>query len=761
MDPRKLEEKYIELEEKFRTMMNIGNDGIVVLNEDYRVEFANQIAASVTGFSMSELIGMDFMCLFNEDNKSFMKQMFNKRQLGGDLRYCCELEIIAADGAIKDAEICITYTRDRKGEIKIYTFLRDISERKRMEREIREATRKFQKISEMGDDGIFVLDENYQIEFANNMASELTGYPAEKLRGMNFNALLNEEERKFLSNMHIELGHDESRRVCTEIEIIKADRQRFDAEVCITLSKTDEGQIKTYAYIRDITDRKKFQQKLKESEEKYRTLFERVPHGIFISSPEGKFLDCNQALVDMLGYDKKDELLQIDLTTDLYVDPRQREQFIQIIERNGFVKDMEVKFKKKNGEKITILLTSHVKKDVHGNVINYEGLNVDITEKKKYEEKLQESEEKYRTLFERVRHGLFISSREGKFLDCNQALLDMLGYESKEELLRIDLGRDLYESLEDRETFQQQMEIDGYVKDLEMAFKKKNGEKITVLLTGHTNKDKFGKVIGYQGLMVDITEKKRFEEKLKELNVRYMELLGFATHELIQPLGVIKGFLTMMAEETLPPEKQKRAISLMTRNTNMLINMSHKYLELAKLESGELEVRKSSCNFFEEVVGPILDDYTAKLTQMGMQVVIESEKELRNVEIYVDPLLLRIVYSNLISNAVRYGIPNGKIFLGCKIEDDHYRFHVKNEGPGIPGDRLSWIFEKFSRVESAKKKVKGAGMGLYNTHEIIRRHGGEIWAESEEGKWADFIFTLPRLTRKVHDTVGIHQSIGA
>ncbi|MBW2149221.1 MAG: PAS domain S-box protein [Deltaproteobacteria bacterium] len=751
MDPGKLEEQYRELEEKFRTMVNSGNDGIVVLNQDYRVEFANQIASLATGFPMSELIGMDFMRLFNEENKRFMRQMFDKRQLGGDLRYCCELEIITYDGTIKDAEICITYTRDTKGETKIYAFLRDISERKRMEREIREATRKLQKISEMGDDGIFVFDENYRIEFVNTMASELTGYPRNKLIGMNFKALLSEEDQKFLANMHIELGKDENRRVCTEMEIIKVNDGRLDAEVCITLSKTDDGQIKTYAYVRDISERKKFQLKLKESEEKYRTLFERVPHGIFISSPGGKFLDCNQALVDMLGYDSKEELCQIDLATDLYVDPRQREDFKQAVEREGFVKDMEVKFKKKNGTKINILLTGHVKKDIHGNVINYEGLNVDITEKKKYEEKLRESEEKFRTLFERVRHGVYISSREGKFLDCNQALLDMLGYGSKEELFRIDLARDLYESPKDREAFQQQMEKDGFVKDLELVFKKKNGEKITVLLTGHTNTDKSGKVIGYQGL----------KEQLKELNVRYMELLGFATHELIQPLGVIKGFLNMMAEEALPPEKQKRAIFLMTRNTNMLINMSHKYLELAKLESGEIEVRKSSCNLFEEVVAPIIDDYTAKLTQMGMQVIIENEDEFRDVGIYADPLLLRIVYSNLISNAVRYGKPNGKIFMGCKIEEDHYKLHVKNDGTGVPRDRLSWIFEKFSRVESIKKKVKGAGMGLYNTREIIRRHGGEIWAESEEGEWADFVFTLPRLIRKVHDTVEVHQSIGA
>jgi len=179
------------------------------------------------------------------------------------------------------------------------------------------------------------------------------------------------------------------------------------------------------------------------------------------------------------------------------------------------------------------------------------------------------------------------------------------------------------------------------------------------------------------------------------------------------------------------------------------------------MESGELEVRKAACNLFQEVIGPILDDYAARLTQMGMQVVIENEEEFHEVEIYADPLLLRIVYSNLISNAVRYGKPNGKIFLGCRVENDHDFFHVKNEGVGIPNDRLSWIFEKFSRIESTRKKVKGTGLGLYNTREIITRHGGDIWAESEEGKWTDFIFTLPRQADRTLDIVETHQSIRA
>jgi signal transduction histidine kinase len=112
--------------------------------------------------------------------------------------------------------------------------------------------------------------------------------------------------------------------------------------------------------------------------------------------------------------------------------------------------------------------------------------------------------------------------------------------------------------------------------------------------------------------------------------------------------------------------------------------------------------------------------------------------------IIADPALMRIVYSNLITNAIKYGRSGGTITLGFREDTNCYRLHVKNEGPGIARERLNEIFAKFVRFEIKELgKQVGTGLGLYNTREIIEKHGGKIWAESVEGTWADFIFTLP------------------
>ena len=244
-----------------------------------------------------------------------------------------------------------------------------------------------------------------------------------------------------------------------------------------------------------------------------------------------------------------------------------------------------------------------------------------------------------------------------------------------------------------------------------------------------------------------LEEKDAAHERLKDLNVRYVELLGFATHELMQPLGVLKGYLAMMGDsgpEGLTSEQREQAVSAMLRNVNMLINMSRKYLNLSKIESGELQVNKSRIRFYEEVLQPVVEDGSPQMALKNIAFRIENEETFRQLEVQADPMLMRIVYSNLITNVLKYGRRGGEISCGVDDEGGDWRFNVRNEGQGIPQDKLETVFEKFVRLEGAAERQRGTGLGLFNTKEIIQKHGGRIWAESVEGEWANFIFTLPK-----------------
>lgn len=235
---------------------------------------------------------------------------------------------------------------------------------------------------------------------------------------------------------------------------------------------------------------------------------------------------------------------------------------------------------------------------------------------------------------------------------------------------------------------------------------------------------------------------------LEELNDRYLKLLGFLTHEFIQPLTVLRGYLAMLEDGTLGPvssSKQQRAIRTMHRNVKSMADMTGKYLNWSKIESGELDIRKQTIQIYGDIVAPVTEDMREQLAHENMILTIDSESLFQTVRVNADPSLIGIVYGNLLGNAVKYGRESGAISCGVRENHDFYYFNVRNEGEGIPESELDHVFGKFVRLNNdPRAKIKGTGLGLFNVKVIIEEHGGRIWAESVEGEWTNFVFTLPK-----------------
>ncbi len=287
-------------------------------------------------------------------------------------------------------------------------------------------------IAVMGNDGILVCDGKDQIVFANRVAAKITGYPRDELVGKGLATLLGGKNRALLEDIKTN-RRKYGRKLYTEMEIITARGHVKEAEVCIAPAKSN-GKMKTYIYLRDITERKRFERQIKESEERYKNLFERVQHGIFTSTKKGRFLDCNPALLDMLGYKSKEEFLNIDIAKDLYVNAEDRRTFQRLVERDGFVKDLEVEFRRKDGQKITILLTAHPIRNGKGRIIGYQGLNIDITERKEMERKVQEAVKKFQKISEMGEDGIIVIDEGNRIIFANSMAAELTGH-SNEVLL--------------------------------------------------------------------------------------------------------------------------------------------------------------------------------------------------------------------------------------------------------------------------------------------------------------------------------------
>jgi len=202
-----------------------------------------------------------------------------------------------------------------------------------------------------------------------------------------------------------------------------------------------DGSLSKLSIYHDTTKRKKQEEMLRASEEEFKNLFEHVASGVFISSKKGKFLNANQALLDMLGYDSKEEFLNINLPQDLYVRPEDRRTFQEMMERDGRVIDYEVEFKRKNGSTLSILLTGHARYDGQGNIIGYEGLNVDLTQRKLMEKEIREAYDFMNKIVQSSPNAITATDMKGNILIWNQAAEETLGYKASDVIGKMNIRK--------------------------------------------------------------------------------------------------------------------------------------------------------------------------------------------------------------------------------------------------------------------------------------------------------------------------------
>jgi len=232
-------------------------------------------------------------------------------------------------------------------------------------------------------------------------------------------------------------------------------------------------------------------------------------------------------------------------------------------------------------------------------------------------------------------------------------------------------------------------------------------------------------------------------EQLSQLNRSYMEMLGFVTHELKNPLNSVIFSAASLRDGYLGPldEKQKEAADRIHRNAKYLEEMIANYLSLSRIEKGELVANPAAVNLSADVVQPIVAQLKAQFEEAGMALEVEVPADLA---LTADPALLRIALDNLLTNAAKYGRRGGRVRVRAAEHDGTVRLSVWNEGEGIKPENLPKLFGKFVRLEQETTKArKGTGLGLFICREIAQRHGGRIWAESEYGKWAEFTIEIP------------------
>jgi PAS domain S-box-containing protein len=604
----------------------------------------------------------------------------------------------------------------------------------------------FLPIAELGNDGILVFDEHCEIEFANRMASEITGYSNKKLLKISVLSLLDKPHQAFIEDLFI---HPEryGEKSCTEVQLLTSNGESKEAELCIALAKTPLGGQKGYVYIRDITERKKFEKDLKDSEEKLRSLFERVRHGLFISSKEGRFIECNQALLDMLGYPDKKDLLRKDLPQDVYVNLEDREMFMERVEKEEYVKDMEVEFKKKNGEKITVLLTAYSIKNEKGEIVGYEGVNLDITERKRIENELREANQFFTKLIESSVDGIIAADMRGNIFIFNKGAEALTGYRADEVIGKIHIT-EIYPEGVAKEVMNKlrSPEYGGVGKLTSTQFNvvNKGGEEIPIQISATLIYDEAGNETASVGIFTDLRPRLMMEKKLQDTHVQLVssekmaslgKLAAGIAHEINNPLGGILIYSSLLMED-LPAEDPKKG-------------------DLARIvqETGRCkEIVKSLLEFARQTEPKMVPTDINRAITEGL-FFLENQALFHNIQIIkkLDPFLplvkgnagqLKQVFMNIIVNAAEaiHGSGILTITTSYATYQDTVCVEFTDTGEGIPEENLNRIFDPFF---TTKDVGKGTGLGLATSYGIVEEHGGKIRVKSKVGEGTTFTIELP------------------
>ncbi len=591
-------------------------------------------------------------------------------------------------------------------------------------------------ILEAFEDGIYVMNQDLRVEYMNSAMIADFGDGI----GKKCHRLLNQTEDKCPWCQSDEVF--KGKTVRREIYVPLVDKTYYLIE--IPFENADKTLSKLSIY-RDITARKKQEEMLWASEEEFKTLFEHIATGVFISSKKGKFLNANQALLDMLGYDSKEEFLSIDLPTDLYVRPGDRRTFQEMMERDGRVIDYEVEFKRKDGSTIPILLTGHARYDHQGKVIGYEGLNVDLTRRKLMEKELKEAYDFMNKIVQSSPNPTMATDLKGNIIIWNRAAEETLGYKADEVIGKMNIDKIYPEDMARK--VMQMLRSDEYgglgrLKAYPMVYVRRDREVVEGTLSAAAIYDANGNEIATVGSFVDLRERLEMERALRRTQEQLLQseklaamgrLTSQIAHELNNPLYGIMNTLELLKTEVAPQSKRRKILEMALSETVRLSDLLRKMLSFSKPD----QERRQPVDI-NTVIDEILLLHEKQLRENDIQIASTFADGLSRVNASKDQL--RQVFLNMVANA-RDAMPNGGTLTVATSDDgENIIIEITDTGTGIKEEYMEKIFDSFF---TTKGEVKGVGLGLSVCYGFIKDHGGDIVVKSQVGTGTTFVITLP------------------
>lgn len=611
------------------------------------------------------------------------------------------------------------------------------------------------ELAELLPDIIFETDMNLNLVYANSIAFQKFGYTEDEFEsGINLSQLIAPQYIERASSNIKEILEGKITKP-NKYMLIKKDKSNFYARVHSRPIFSDGKVVGIRGVIHDISEMVKAEQKLRESEEKYRYLFENSPFPIFLTNTKGVVLDCNPTFETITGYKKK-ELIGKNYAKVSLVHPKYLPLLLKRLQKlikGETLPPLEVKLYKKDKSLMWVKIHSSLVKINNHTFIQVIG--DDITSQKEAEKKLRESEEKYRSIIRASPNLIFLFDDEGTVIECNKSAELYLEVPRKKIIDKkiydflTNLTKEMTISIFDQFRINLKKEI---YDPIEFTYISSTGQRMWYQL--YYSLVKIGENTYIHVELQDFTKLKEAEEIIREENKKLTELnkirknfLDIASHELKTPLTSVYGSIQLLYElnkDKLSKESLK-FLKIAKNGSERLKNLILNLLDISRLESKKFILYKKRYNFVG-ILTKCVNDMKYLSNKRNHFINLDLPEALY---LDIDKSGIERVIINLLSNAIKYTPPEGLIELKLRENDSNIELSVKDNGIGLTEDEIKKIFEKFSKIKRSKEEgmdlnKEGTGLGLHISKEIIELHDGQICVTSEgRNKGSTFIVRLP------------------
>lgn len=629
----------------------------------------------------------------------------------------------------------------------------DVTELKKIEKKLKDERDLLQNVMDGARNSHLVyLDRDFNFVRVNEAYARTCGYKPEEMIGKNHFDLYPHEENEVIFAHVRETGKPAKYNDKPFKFPDQPERGVTYWDWTLTPVKSYDEIIGFIFSLYETTKRKQAEEELKRSEEIYRGILDNLQDAYFRSNNEGLIIMASQSAANIYGFNSPKEMIHLS-TSSMYKNREDRASLLECLKKKGKIENYEFEASRKDGSLFYAYQNVQFFYDDNGHIQGTECIVRDITHQKEFEETLEKSEEKYRTLFESTSLGVVYQDKDGSIISANPAAEEILGLTLDQMQGRTSTDPRWNAIREDGSDFPGEehpamvaLKTGREVKNVIMGIFdpiKKSSAWININATPQFKKDDIEPYQVYT-IFEDITHKKIHEielqktlDELKRSNSELEQFAYVASHDLQEPLRMISSF-TQLLERRYKNQLDDDAIDYihyavdgakrMQELINDLLIFSRVKSKAGEFKSVDLDNVINDVLFNLEIA---IEKNDAVITKEGLPVIFGDYSQMVQV------------FQNLIGNAIKYrSKKTPKIQIYSKKEDDYWLFSIKDNGIGIESEYFDHIFQIFKRLHS-HDEYEGTGIGLAITKRIIDRHDGEIWVESEPGNGSTFYFTIP------------------